>query len=53
MPYSKNYKNRVIRPSKEELSKNNRSRSAKLRFAVRSKNKFEQPEELLKNLKNF
>ena len=31
------YKNRVIRPSKEELSKNNRSRSARLRFAIRSK----------------
>ena len=48
-----NYKNRIIRPSKEELSKNNRSRSAKLRFAVRSKNKFQQPEELIKKFKKF
>ena len=48
-----NYKNRIIRPSKEELCKNNRSRSAKLRLAVRSKNKFQQPEELLKKFKKF
>ena len=48
-----NYRNRVLRPSKEELSKNNRSRSAKLRFAIRSKNKFEQPKELLKKFKKF
>ena len=47
------YKNRVIRPSKEELSKNNRSRSARLRFAIRSKNKFEQPEEILKKFENL
>ena len=31
------YKNRVLRPSEEELNKNNRSRSARLRFAIRSK----------------
>ena len=48
-----NYRNRVLRPSKEELSKNNRSRSAKLRFAIRSKNKFEQPEEILKKFKKL
>jgi 16S rRNA (cytosine1402-N4)-methyltransferase len=47
------YKNRVIRPSKKELSKNNRSRSARLRFAIRSKNKFEQPEEILKKFENL
>ena len=48
-----NYTNRVFRPSKEEISKNNRSRSAKLRFAIRSKNKFEQPEGVLKKFKKL
>ena len=47
------YRNRVLRPSKEEININNRSRSAKLRFAIRSKNKFELPEELLKNFKKL
>ena len=47
------YKNRVLRPSEEELNKNNRSRSARLRFAIRSKNKFEYPEEILKKFKKF
>ena len=47
------YRNRVLRPSKIELSKNSRSRSAKLRFAIRSKNKFEQPEEILKKFKKL
>ena len=47
------YKNRVFRPSKEELNKNKRSRSAKLRFAIRSKDKFEQPAEMLKKFKKF
>jgi 16S rRNA (cytosine1402-N4)-methyltransferase len=48
-----NYINRALRPSKEEISKNNRSRSAKLRFAIRSKNKFEQPEGMLKKFKKL
>jgi 16S rRNA (cytosine1402-N4)-methyltransferase len=47
------YKNRVFRPSKEELKKNNRSRSAKLRFAIRSKHKFKYPEELKKKFKKY
>ena len=47
------YKNKVFRPSKKELEKNIRSRSAKLRFAIRSKNKFEYPKNWLKNLKNI
>ena len=47
------YRNRVLRPSKEEININNRSRSAKLRFAIRSKNKFELPEELLKKFKKL
>ena len=51
--YFEDYRNRVLRPSKIELSKNSRSRSAKLRFATRSKNKFEQPEEILKKFKKL
>ena len=47
------YRNRIFRPSKEELGKNNRSRSAKLRFAIRSKNKFEQPDEIIKKFKKL
>ena len=47
------YEKKVIRPSKSEILKNNRSRSAKLRFAIRSKDKFFLPTEFLKNLKNI
>ena len=47
------YKNRVIRPSKKEIELNNRSRSAKLRFAVRSNNNFEYPKDLIKKFKRF
>ncbi len=38
-----NYVNRIIRPTKEEIRDNYPSRSAKLRFAVRSKNNFFYP----------
>ena len=37
------YINKIIKPSKEEIRNNNPSRSAKLRFAVRSKNDFFYP----------
>ena len=47
------YKNRVLRPSNEEIKQNNRSRSAKLRFAVRSRNNFEYPSDLIKKFKNY
>ena len=40
-----NYKNKVIKPSEEEISLNNRSRSAKLRFVTRSENDFFYPNE--------
>ena len=38
-----NYINKIIKPSKEEIRNNNPSRSAKLRFAVRSKSNFFYP----------
>ena len=47
------YKNRILRPSNAEIIKNNRSRSAKLRFAIRSNNNFEYPIDLIKKFKNF
>ncbi len=48
-----NYKNKVLRPSKQEIVQNNRSRSAKLRFAIRSKDEFEYPEDLKKKFKKY
>jgi 16S rRNA (cytosine1402-N4)-methyltransferase len=47
------YKNKVFKPSKEEIEKNYRSRSAKLRYAVRSNNKFEYPQDLIKRFKKY
>ena len=47
------YKNKVLKPTKEEIIKNSRSRSAKLRFAIRSKNKFEYPKDLIKKFKRY
>ncbi|MDC1130368.1 16S rRNA (cytosine(1402)-N(4))-methyltransferase RsmH [Pelagibacteraceae bacterium] len=47
------YKNKVIKPSKKEVDKNNRSRSAKLRYAIRSKNKFSNPQALIKKFKIY
>jgi 16S rRNA (cytosine1402-N4)-methyltransferase len=47
------YKNKVIKPSKREIDQNNRSRSAKLRYAIRSKNKFSHPNELIKKFKKY
>ncbi len=52
-PLFNEYKNKVIRPSKIEISKNSRSRSAKLRFAIRSKNKFQYPMDLVKKFKKY
>ena len=47
------YKNRVLRPSNEEINQNSRSRSAKLRFAIRSRSDFEYPTDLIKKFKNY
>jgi len=47
------YKNKVLKPTKKEIDKNNRSRSAKLRYAVRSKNKFVYPHDLIEKFKNY
>ncbi len=47
------YKNKVFRPSKKEINFNNRSRSAKLRFAIRSQNKFKHPKTFIEKFKNY
>jgi len=47
------YKNKIFRPSKKEIEQNNRSRSAKLRFAVRSNNKFKHPKDLITKFKKY
>ena len=47
------YKNKVLRPSTKELEINSRSRSAKLRFAIRSEDKFEYPMDFIKKFKTY
>ncbi len=47
------YSNKIIKPSKFEIDKNNPSRSAKLRFAIRSENKFSIPRNLFQKFKNY
>ena len=47
------YKNKVFRPSKDEVEQNNRSRSAKLRFAIRSSNDFKYPKDVIKKFKKY
>merc|ERR1711966_605229 len=47
------YKNKVVKPSKNEIHQNSRSRSAKLRYAIRSKNKFTYPHELIKKFNSY
>ena len=47
------YKNKVLTPTKEEIDQNKRSRSAKLRYAIRSKNKFYYPQELTEKFKKY
>ena len=47
------YKNKVFRPSKKEIEQNYRSRSAKLRVAIRSNDDFEFPENFIKKFKKY
>jgi len=41
-----NYKNKIITPKKNEINENFSSRSAKLRYAIRSKDNYFYPEDL-------
>ena len=47
------YKNKILKPSENEIKFNPRSRSAKLRVAIRSENQFEEPLELRKKFKTI
>ena len=47
------YKNKTFKASKEEIKTNPRARSAKLRVAIRSGAKFQEPEDLKKKFKHF
>ena len=48
-----NYKNKILKPSIQEINQNPPSRSAKFRHAIRSKNKFIYPEELIIKFKKY
>ena len=47
------YKNNILKPSNSEIIKNPPSRSAKLRYATRNKNKFFYPNELESKFKKY
>tara|TARA_B100000959_G_scaffold73863_1_gene78515 strand:- start:285 stop:1298 length:1014 start_codon:yes stop_codon:yes gene_type:complete len=47
------YKNKIFKPSNIEIIKNPPSRSAKLRYAIRSKNQFIYPNELANKFKKY
>ena len=47
------YNNKIIKPSSKELSTNYRSRSAKLRYATRSKNEFIFPKNLFQKFNKY
>ena len=47
------YKNQIIKPTNVEIIKNPPSRSAKLRYAVRSKNNFVFPEKMKIKFKKY
>ena len=47
------YKNKIFKPSNLEIIKNPPSRSAKLRYAIRSKNEFIYPNELVNKFKKY
>ena len=48
-----NYSHKAIKPSKNEIKKNNPSRSAKLRYATRSNQKFIFPTDLIKKFNKY
>jgi len=47
------YNKKVIKPTSHEIKINNPSRSAKMRFAIRSKNQFFFPQNLFKKFSNY
>ncbi len=51
--FFEDYKNKIIRPKEREIKKNNASRSAKLRVAIRSQDNFSYPTALKKRFSNY
>ncbi|MDC0472585.1 16S rRNA (cytosine(1402)-N(4))-methyltransferase RsmH [Pelagibacteraceae bacterium] len=51
--FFESYRNKPMSPSKVEIEKNPPSRSAKLRFALRNKNIFKEPNELKNKFKKY
>ena len=49
----KSFSKKPLIPNKDEIKKNNRSRSAKVRFAVRNDNSFFYPDEFKKKFINY
>ncbi len=49
----KKYKNQILKPTKKEIIKNPPSRSAKLRYATRSNDKFFYPDDLFNKFKKY
>ena len=47
------YSNKVLKPSQDEIKENNSSRSAKLRYAIRSDKKFVFPNDLIKKFNKY
>ncbi len=47
------YKNKIYKASNKEIIKNPPSRSAKLRYAIRNKNRFIYPKELIEKFKTY
>ena len=47
------YKNKIFKPSNKEITINPSSRSAKLRFAIRSKDQFIYPKDLLNKFQKY
>ena len=47
------YEKKAIKPKRDEIEKNNPSRSAKLRFAIRSKDKFVFPKNFFQRFNNY
>ena len=47
------YKNKILKPSLEEIIKNPPSRSAKLRYAIRSENLFVYPKKIITKFKKY
>ena len=48
-----NYNKKIIKPSSEEIRRNNSSRSAKLRYAIRSNNKFIYPSNFFEKFNKY